>query len=188
MNASQEEALISRCQAGDKEAFGTFVEQYRSILFGTAYLMMRDRGLAEDAVQEALIQIWKHLPSFRRKSSIKTWLVRIVMNEVKQQFRKKKLSMVSLEEAPETPNEHEEADTVLIHNEERQGLRQALGKLPSEQREAIVLRYFSDLSVPEIAVATNQPEGAIKSRLSRALERLNEILNLDGVWEGRKQS
>jgi RNA polymerase sigma-70 factor (ECF subfamily) len=58
--------------------------------------MMRDRGLAEDAVQEALIQIWKHLPSFHFKSSIKTWLVRIVINEVKQQFRKKKLPVIPL--------------------------------------------------------------------------------------------
>ncbi len=186
MNESQEAALIRRCQAGDKEAFRTLVEQYRSILFGTAYLMIRDKGLAEDAVQEALIQIWKHLPSFHLKSSIKTWLVRIVMNEVKQQFRKKKLTMVSLEEAPETSSEHEEAETVLIRNEERQGLRQALGKLPPDQREALVLRYFSELTVPEIAVVVNQPQGTIKSRLSRALEHLNEILNRDGVWEGRK--
>ena len=58
MNESQEAALIRRCQAGDKEAFGMLVERYRSVLFGTAYLMMRDRGLAEDAVQESLIQIW----------------------------------------------------------------------------------------------------------------------------------
>ena len=72
MNVSQEAALIYRCQEGDKAAFGMLVEQYRTVLFGTAYLMMRDRGLAEDAVQEALIQIWKHLPSFRLKSSIKT--------------------------------------------------------------------------------------------------------------------
>jgi RNA polymerase sigma-70 factor (ECF subfamily) len=186
LNESQEAALIRRCQAGDKEAFGMLVEQYRSVLFGTAYLMMRDRGLAEDAVQEALIQIWKHLPSFRLKSSIKTWLVRIVINEVKQQFRKKKLPLVSLEEAPDAPSELDVSESVLIHDEERRELREAVVKLPLEQREAIVLRYFSDLSVPEIAVVTNQPEGTIKSRLSRALERLNETLNRDGVWEGRK--
>ena len=72
MNESQEAALARRCQAGDTEAFRMLVEQYRSVLFGTAYLMMRDRGLAEDAVQEALIRMWKNLPSFRLKSSIKT--------------------------------------------------------------------------------------------------------------------
>jgi RNA polymerase sigma-70 factor (ECF subfamily) len=162
------------------------VEQHRSVLFGTAYLMIRDRGLAEDVVQEALIQIWKHLPSFHLKSSIKTWMVRIVINEVKQRFRKKTLPVVSLEEAIEAPSERDEVESILIRDEERQGLRQAIVKLPSEQREAIVLRYFSNLSVPEIVATTNQPEGTIKSRISRALERLNETLNHDGVWEGRK--
>ena len=186
MNESQETALIRRCQAGDKEAFGTLIEGYRSVLFGTAYLMMRDRGLAEDAVQESLIQIWKHLPSFRLKSSIKTWLVRIVINEVKQQFRKKKVSFVSLDDAHGASGERDEVETAVIQDEERQGLRQAVGKLPLEQREAIVLRYFSELSVREIAAATGQPEGTIKSRLSRALERLNEILDRDGDWGGRK--
>ena len=186
MNESQEAALIRRCQTGDKEAFGMLVEQYRSMLFGIAYLMMRDRGLAEDVVQEALIQIWKHLPSFRLQSSIKTWLVRIVINEVKQQFRKKKLPQVSLEDVPDVTNELDEPESVLIHDQERQRLRQAIAKLPSDQREAIVLRYFSDLSVPEIAAATNQPEGTIKSRLNRALKRLNEIISNNETSEERR--
>ena len=186
MNESQEAALIRRCQAGDKEAFGMLVERYRSVLFGTAYLMMRDRGLAEDAVQESLIQIWKHLPSFRLKSSIKTWLVRIVINEVKQQTRKKKLPMIPLEEAKEVVGELDEAESLLIRSEERHRLRLALDKLPSEQKEAVILRYFSDLTVPEIAAVMNQREGTIKSRLSRAVDRLSEILSRDGIGEGRR--
>jgi len=186
LNESQEAALIRRCQAGDKEAFGTLVGQYRSVLFGTAYLMMRDRGLAEDAVQESLIQIWKHLPSFRLKSGIKTWLVRIVINEVKQQTRKKKLPMIPLEEANEVLSELDDVESPLIRNEERKRLKQVLDELPSEQRETVILRYYSDLTVPEIAEAMNQREGTIKSRLSRALDRLGKILSRDGMWEGRR--
>ena len=186
MNESQEAALIRRCQAGDKEAFGTLVEQYRSVLFGTAYLMMRDRGLAEDAVQEALIKIWKHLPSFRLRSSIKTWLVRIVINEVKQQTRKKKLPMIPIEEANEVIGELDDAESPLIRSEERKRLKQVLNELPPEQREAIILRYFSDMSIPEIAAATNNPVDTVKSRLSRALEHLNRTLNRDEAGEGRK--
>jgi len=187
LNESQEADLVRRCQAGDEEAFRTLIEQYRGMLFGTAYLMVRDRGLAEDAVQNALVQIWKHLPSFHSKSGVKTWLVRIVINEVKQQFRKKKLSMASLEDASEVPSGQADIETALIRDEERRSLRQALAKLPAEQKEAIVLRYFSSLTIPEIAAAMNKPEGTIKSRLSRALERLNQILNDEGVREGREQ-
>jgi len=186
LNESQEAALVRRCQAGDKEAFRILVEQYRSVLFGTAYLMMQDRGLAEDAVQEALIQTWKHLPSFRLKSNVKTWMVRIVVNEVKQQFRKKQVSTVPLEQASEVAVDFDEAATAMIRNEERQHLKQALEKLPAEQREAVVLRYFSELTVPEIATVTGQREGTIKSRLSRALSHLGEILQNDRTWEEGK--
>ena len=183
MNESQEAALVRRSQAGDKEAFRTLVEQYRSVLFGIAYLMIRDRGLAEDAVQEALIQTWKHLPSLRLHSSFKAWLVRIVVNEVKQQFRKKQVPTVPLEQASEVAEDLDRAETAMIQNEERQHLRQILEMLPQEQREAVVLRYFSELTVPEIATVTGQREGTIKSRLSRALRHLSEILQNDRIWE-----
>jgi len=186
LNESQEAALVRRCQARDKEAFRMLVEQYRSLLFGTAYLMIRDRGLAEDAVQEALIQIWKHLPSFRFKSSIKTWLVRIIVNEVKQQLRKKQVPTVPLEQVTEMADDLTGAETAVIHDEERQQLKQALEKLPSEQREILVLRYFSELTVPEIAMVTKQREGTIKSRLSRGLDRLRIILRNDRTGEEGK--
>ena len=186
MNESQEAGLIRRCQAGDKEAFGTLIEQYRNVLFGTAYLMMRDKGLAEDAVQEALVQIWRHLPSFRLKSSIKTWLVRIVINEVRQQTRKKKLKMIPLESVNQEIGMIDEAETELIRNEEKQSLREALNQLQPEHREAVVLRYYSELTVPEIAAVMGQREGTIKSRLNRAMSRLGELLHNDKTWEGRR--
>lgn len=100
MSESQEAALVNCCQAGDQEAFRALVEQHSRVLFGTAYLMTRDRSLAEDAIQGALIQMWKKLPSLRLHSNLKAWLVRIVVNEVNQQRRKKRLTTVSLEQAP----------------------------------------------------------------------------------------
>ena len=181
MNESQEADLVRRCQTGDLEAFRALVERYHSTLFGTAYLMVQDRGRAEDAVQDALVQIWKHFPSFRSKSSVKTWLVRIVINEVKQQLRKKGLSMASLEETSEVASGQADSETVLICDEERRNLRQALARLPSGQRDAVVLRYFSGFTVPEIAIALRQPEGTVKSRLSRALELLKQIFSADKV-------
>ena len=184
MNESQEAVLVRRCQAGDKEAFRMLVEQYRSVLFGTAYLMMRDRGLAEDVVQEALIQIWKNLASFRLNSSVKTWMVRIVVNEVKQQFRKKKLPMIPLEAANDAMGTLDEPEIALIRTEKRRAVRQAIDRLPSEQKEAVVLHYFSELTVPEIAAVTKQREGTIKARLSRALDRLDGFLSLEEIQEG----
>ena len=186
MNESQEAALVRCCQIGDKEAFRTLVEQYRSMLFGTAYLMIRDRGLAEDAVQEALIQMWKHLPSLRLHSSFKAWIVRIVINEVKQQLRRKQMPTVPLEQASEVTGDLDKAEAAMIQNEERQRLRQVLEMLPKEQREAVVLRYFSELTIPEIAVVTGSRGGTIKSRLSRAMSHLRELLRSDRNREGER--
>jgi RNA polymerase sigma-70 factor (ECF subfamily) len=73
----------------------------------------------------------------------------------------------------------------MIRDEDRQKLREALEMLPSEVREAVILRYFSELSVPEIAAVMKKPEGTIKSRLSRALVRLNEILLKETVLDER---
>jgi len=184
LNESEQTTLVLRCQEGDKEALRILIEQYRSVLFGTAYLMMRDRGLAEDVVQEGLIQIWKHIPSFRLKSSVKTWMVRILVNEAKGQFRKKRVPTVPLEQASEVMGGVDKAEALMIHNEESKQLRRTLEMLPQEQREVIILRYFSELSVPEIAVVTGEREGTIKSRLSRALDRLREIIRSDIAWEG----
>lgn len=188
MNESEEAVLVRRCQAGDKDAFRVLIEQHSKILFGTAFLMTRDRGLAEDAVQEALVQMWKHLSSLRLHGSLKAWLLRIVVNEVKQQLRKRRLPTLPLEQASELADDPGEAETAIVRDEERQRLRQALGMLPPEQREAVVLRYFSDLTVPEVAAVMGQREGTIKSRLSRALDRLGEILRGDKMWEGRGEN
>ena len=76
--------------------------------------------------------------------------------------------------------------TMMIHNEEHQNLRRALELLPAEVREAVILRYYSDLTILEIATVMGKPEGTIKSRLSRALLRLNEILLKEETFEERR--
>jgi RNA polymerase sigma-70 factor (ECF subfamily) len=182
---SEEAELIRRCQGKDKEAFRLLVEKYRAVIFGTAYLMTRDRGLAEDAVQETLIRMWKHLSSLRQDENLKAWLVRIVVNEINYQRRKKRVPTIPLEYAPEIADDADDAATTMIRDEDRQKLREALEMLPSEVREAVILRYFSELSVPEIAAVMKKPEGTIKSRLSRALVRLNEILLKETVLDER---
>ena len=181
----EEVELIRRCQARDKDAFRLLVENYRKVMFGTAYLMTKDRGLAEDALQDALVQMWKHLPALRQGISLKAWLVRIVVNEVNRQRRKKRVMTVPLEYAPEIADDCDDAATTMIRNEDHQNLRQALEQLPRDIKETVILRYFSDLTVPEIAAVMKKPEGTIKSRLSRALIRLNEILSNSETIENR---
>ena len=180
--AVNDTAVVRRCQTGDPEAFAVLVERHRTMLFGTAYLMTRDRQMAEDAVQEALIQIWKNIGSLRKPDGLKAWLARIVVNEVRQQARKRHAPLVTLEAIPDPPEENTGAGS----SELRQDLAGAVAMLPPDQREAVVLRFFSDLTVAEIAAATGSREGTVKSRLSRAMDRLGEMLRGYGNGEGRK--
>ena len=173
-------ALVRRSQDGDAEAFRTLVEGYKNALFGVAYLMTRDRRVAEDAVQEGLIQIWKHLPSLRDPTRIKPWLIQIVVNEVKQQFRTKQVPSLPIEAADIACDDNAPEEQAMS-SERRRLIKQALSGLPQEQREAVVLRFYSDLSVPEIAAATRTPEGTIKSRLNRAMTRLGTLLQAEGM-------
>jgi RNA polymerase sigma-70 factor (ECF subfamily) len=170
-----EPQLIHDCQRGDSGAFRVLVEQYRSTLFGTAYLMVRDRQLAEEAVQNATLKMWEHIASLRDNGSVKPWMMRILVNEVNQQFRKKRVPTVPLEEAADVADDCD-ADELLIQNENHHLLKQALVMLPPDQKEAIVLRYFADMTIPEIASATSEREGTIKSRISRGLERMEKML------------
>lgn len=181
MDESSEVALVRRCQAGDAEAFRALVETYKNVLFGVAYLMTGDRTSAEDAVQEGLVKIWKSLPSLRDPGKIKSWLVRIVVNEVKQGFRVKPAPSLPLDAAAGVPCEADPPEELVMSTERRRLIRRALGALPREQQEAVILRFYSELSVPEIARVVRVPEGTIKSRLSRALSRLGSVLRSEGL-------
>lgn len=185
MDESEEATLVRRCQTGDTEAFRELMGLYKNTLFGVAYLMTQDRSSAEDAVQEGLVKIWKYLPTLRQTARVKPWLVRIVANEVKQQFRIKRIRTAPLETVFDIPGGLNLPEEEVIDAERRNYLWQALGTLPGEQREAIVLRFYSGLTVPEIAMVTNRPQGTVKSRLNRALTSLNKRLHHDGFEDGK---
>jgi len=184
LDESNEVALVRRCQAGDAEAFRALIETYKNVLFGVAYLITRNRTSAEDAVQEGLVKIWKNLPSLRDPVKIKSWLVRIVVNEVKQWFRVNPAPSLPLDAVAGIPCDSDPPEELAMSAERRRLIRRALGALPREQQEAVILRFYSELSVPEIARVIRVPEGTIKSRLSRALSRLGAVLRREGLEAG----
>ncbi|MBI4336649.1 MAG: sigma-70 family RNA polymerase sigma factor [Chloroflexi bacterium] len=171
-----EAELVRRCQAGGEEAYGLLLERYGKLLLGTAYLMTRDRGLAEDVVQEALVSAWRGLPSFQPTGSFKAWLVRILINEARQQARRKRVQTAPLEDAALVAGDPHEVEDTVLRDEEQQSLQRALETLQEDHREVLVLRYYADLTVPQIARAIGSREGTVKSRLHRAVERLRLAL------------
>ncbi len=180
-----EEELIRLSQSGDWDAFEALLECYRTLLSRTAFLTTRDRGTAQDVLQEALVQVWRDLPSYRHHGSFKAWMLKILLNKARKHYRKKQVDTVALEEAMEAPGNSDEPEETLEREEEAHLMRQALELLSPNHREVLVLRYYNDLTVPEIARVLTCREGTIKSRLSRALSRLERILS-DSEFRGRK--
>ena len=169
----QEEEAIRRCQSGDREAFRYIVEQYKHVLYGTAYLMTGDKAVAEDQVQEAFLSAWKGIGGFRNKCSLKPWLVKILVNKVLSYRRSSCNSLSPLGDQEPVDKVEDSAEEV----ERQDQIERALNQLSDEHRQVILLRYFTGLSLAEISTALNSPEGTVKSQLHRATERLRYCLD-----------
>ncbi len=169
-----EDLNIARCQEGDREAFRVLVDRHKDVLYGTAILMTGNRAVAEEIVQEAFLSAWRGIGGFKRGQPLKPWLTRILVNGVLAQKRKRSIPTVPIEDSDGTGAPSVSDHTEVI--ERRAILRQALTKLAPEQQKLVVLRYFSELTVPEIAGTMGIKEGTVKSRLHRALGRLREHL------------
>ena len=173
-----DEQAILRCQDGEREAFRHLVEQYKDVLYGTALLMMRNPALAEEQVQEAFLAAWRGIKGFRSGRPFKPWLVRILVNRIVSLRRTRALPTVPLDyhdRPDEAPHPAEAVQAQL----DRQAIRQALAGLTPDHREVIVLRYFADLTVPELAETIGVPLGTVKSRLHRALAQLRDQLTTE---------
>ena len=163
--------LISRAQAGDREAFAALFEQYKNLVYKTAYLLLGDVHEAEDALQEVFLSVHKSLPSFdARKGAFTTWLYRITLNFCLNHRRRK--SHASLEDVSPTPSTHFPGAQLA----EEDSLWRATRSLSDKQQPVVVLRYYWDLPYAEIASILDIPLGTVKSRLDLALKTLRKIL------------
>ena len=174
----EEAQVIRRCQAGDKEAFRYVVERYGSLMYGTAYQITRNHARAQELTQDALVLAWRGINSFQG-GSLKAWLVKILTNRGISLGRRRELDAATLDD-PESPitvaDESQDPAAAAVLSIERERIRAALATLPEEQQQVVTLRFFSELSVSETAAALGIREGTVKSRLSRALDRLRDVL------------
>jgi len=171
-----EDKIIRHCQAGDREAFRTIVEQYQDVLFGTAYLMTGSRVVAEDQVQEAFLSAWKGVGSFHTGRPLKPWLVRILVNKVISYRRVNSKVIISFDpDSVADPVGNDPAEDV----EQRDQLQRVLRSLSEEQRQVVLLRYFTGLSLAETAQTLGRRQGTVKSQTHRALEQLKNLIEDD---------
>jgi len=179
-----ERSLVVRSQGGDLDAFNILVERFQRPTYNLCLRMMASATAAEDATQEAFIAAYRAIKSFRG-GSFRAWLFRIAANTCYDELRRLKsrpalsLDMAHGEgEAPfdlpsPEPGPEDEVQRLEFHRE----LQEALAELPSEQRLAIILCDAQGLDYAEIALTMNVSLGTVKSRISRARQRLRQILS-----------
>lgn len=175
--------LIADCLDGQPDAFGALVVRYQDRLFGTLVTMLGSAEDARDVAQEAFVQAYQKLGTFRGQSQFYSWLFRIALNSSVDHHRRQRRPTVSIDAArelsgAEPTDEHPETQPNYgAEREERQKLvRLALSKLSPEYREVLVLKEMDDLKYEEIAEMVRIPVGTVRSRIHRGRAELKEIL------------
>jgi RNA polymerase sigma-70 factor (ECF subfamily) len=174
--------LVSRCLQGDEQAFARIVDLYGDLLLRSAYLLVQDEEAAKDIVQESLLLAWKNMHQLREPSSLRAWLVKIVVNQstsLKRQwarrsaFLRQQLLRRHVEQAIQV------ADLQRGKVEETLDAWQAIEQLPLNQRVVLVLFYYHRMTMPEIAALLQTSENTLRKRLLSALNKVRRTLQIE---------
>lgn len=175
-SAQAEEELVRSAQAGDEEAFYMLMSSQKERLYRIAYAYLRNEGDAIEAIQETTCRAWLKLGGLRQPAWFGTWIVRILLNCCHDE-RKRKQRFPAAEE-PEAAARADEAP------EGRWALRlqvsEALERLEPKYRQMIILKYFEDMTLTDIAKTLGRPLGTVKTRLHQALRRLAPLMSEEG--------
>jgi len=177
---NEEQVWLDQARRGDKAAFGKIIEAYQRPVYNLAYRMLSNSGEAEEAAQEAFIRAYTRLDSYNPNHKFSTWLLSITSNYCIDLIRKRRAILLSIDEPlPPHPSLMSERSSgpepQLVQSEQEEMVQTLLAELAPEYREAVVLRYWYELSYDEIAEMMDTTVSAIKSRLFRARRQLAEV-------------
>ncbi|HWI47139.1 MAG TPA: RNA polymerase sigma factor [Rummeliibacillus sp.] len=158
--------------------------EFSDYIFKTAYVLTQSQILADDITQESLIRIYKHYHTYDKSKPIKPWIYKIVLNTFRELKRRQKW-LIFKDFLPENEeNEHVKFEDELIKKEIKKELLDAIRKLPSKNREVVILYYFEDFSLKEISEILSIPLGTCKSRLHYSIKKLNKSCKQNLLWIG----
>ena len=176
-----EAELVSRARAGDASAFAELVHMHQTVAFRTAYLITGTAADAEEAAADAFLKAYRALGRFRMGRPFRPWLLAIVANEARNRRRAAgRRQALELRAAQLRPGDAAPSpEAVVLGEDRRRRLIEAVERLPDDQRLVVACRFFLDLSESETASVLDVRKGTVKSRLSRALDRLREEVSSD---------
>jgi RNA polymerase sigma-70 factor (ECF subfamily) len=178
-----EHELVERARGGDGTAYARLVRDHEETAFRIAYVICGNAADAEEAAQDAFVKAYRALGRFRTSEPFRPWILAIVANEARNRRRsagrREALVLRAAGEGRPSGGAAPSPEAALLAGERRQRLLEALSGLSERDRTVIACRYLLELSEAETAAALGVRPGTVKSRLSRALERLREEVGED---------
>jgi RNA polymerase sigma factor (sigma-70 family) len=178
-----DEALVALLARGDEGALAELYDRFGAVGYGLALRVVRDAALAEDAVQEAFLTVWRTASRFvAERAKARTWILTLVHRRAVDVVRREQTRRTDpLKEPPESGGRTAEEEAWL--RLERTRVQEALKRLPDQQREAIELAYYGGFTQSQLADRLGEPLGTVKSRMFTGLSRLRELLEETGHEE-----
>jgi len=182
---SDDNILINKALAGDQTAYEKLMKKYYQLIYNLIFRMISRKEDVEDLTQEAFIKAFNSLQNFDRQFAFSTWLFKIATNNAIDYLRKKKLNTFSIDREIESeesdfkfeiPDSENKPDRVIIEDERKQILDEAIESLPPKYKEVILLRHKMDKEYEEIAKELKLPLGTVKAHIFRGRELLNKYL------------
>lgn len=163
------ERMLQRAKTGDQAAFAELVRKHQSMVFSLARAFLRDRETAEELAQDVFLSLYQNLGAIESAAHLKFWLRKVAGHRCIDYARKRRMPLVSVEEAPEPFSIFDMPDSLM-----RAALRRIVATLPEKPRLVVTLRYQEDLDPNEISQILDMPVNTVKSHLRRSLTILRE--------------
>jgi RNA polymerase sigma-70 factor, ECF subfamily len=169
--------LLRRIGQGDADAMASFYRRHGRIVFAQILLVVGDRVMAEEILQDTMLAVWRGAASFRGESSVRSWVIAVARRRTRDRLRTRRLRLVDDTFLAEHPGSDPGPDVMALDRAELAEVRGAIRELAPAQREVLGLAFGSGLSLPEVAHVLDVPVGTVKSRLAAARTALNQILH-----------
>jgi RNA polymerase sigma-70 factor (ECF subfamily) len=187
LEAPEDAALVAAIASGDSQALEALYDRYATAVFRMAMRILKNREQAEEVVQEVFWRVWRRSASFEsERGRVAQWLFGITHNLCIDELRRMRARPTPVYEQVDNPvirqlvDEQTDVPNSAWEGEQRRLITEAMGFLPTSQREAVELMYFGGLSHQEIAAKLNRPLGTIKTRVRLGLQKLNSLLTARG--------
>ncbi|MBU2702841.1 RNA polymerase sigma-70 factor (ECF subfamily) [Sporomusaceae bacterium BoRhaA] len=177
-----DEELARQIQQGDETALETMIVRYHSKIFSYIYLMSKNYHSANDITQEVFIKICRSIRTYHPEFPFKAWIYAIALNTCKNYLKSAYVqkNVFGLEMSENIWDSEDTPEESLRKQDEREAIMEVLTKLSDIHREVIILRFYEELKLEEIALVLNIPVGTVKSRLSNGLNNLKKLLKEEG--------